>query len=130
MEQVPGILRVMRAKLGIVVFPSLWRRNKTLFLADIAGASHADKAAFKQVIGGFVMQGQGFREHSEVVGVTTDDLDETIFSRHQCCIVDATRIRLPKPKFTPLGEKSLGSSAYVGTSQFYADSPRRPGCNQ
>src|SRR5207237_4316029 len=100
-EQVPGIPRVMRAKLGIVMFPSLWRRNKTLFLADITGAPHADKAAFKQVIAGFVMQGQGFREHSEVVRVTTDDLDETILPRHQGCIVDATRIRLPKPEFTP-----------------------------
>src|SRR4029453_853361 len=98
----------MRAKLGIIVFPSLWRRNKTLFLADITGASHTDKAAFKQIIGGFVMQCQGFRKHSEVVGVTTDDLDETVFPRHQCCIVDATRIRLAKPKFAPLGEKSLG----------------------
>src|SRR5215468_4603033 len=104
----PGIPCVMRAKLRIVMFPSLWRCNKTLFLADITGAPHADKAAFKQVIGGLVMQGQGFREHSEVVRVTTDDLDETIFPRHQCCIVDATRIWLPKPEFTPLGEKSLG----------------------
>src|SRR5215467_13464409 len=33
-EQMPGVLRVMRAKLGIVMFPSLWRRNKTLFLAN------------------------------------------------------------------------------------------------
>src|SRR5215510_8290078 len=98
----------MCAKLGIFVFPSLWRRNKTLFLANIAGASHADKATFKQVIGGFVMQCQGFRKHSEVVGVTTDDLDETVFPRHQRGIVDATRVRLPKPKFAPLGEKSLG----------------------
>src|SRR5438128_9106410 len=98
----------MRAKLGIVMFPSLWRRNKTLFLANITGAPHADKAAFQQVIGSFVMQSQGFREHREVVRVTTDDLDETIVPRQQCGIVDATRIRLPKPKFTPLGEKPLG----------------------
>ena len=60
-EQVPGIPRVMRAKLRIVMFPSLWRRNKTLCLAEITGAPHTDKAAFKQVIGGFVMQGQGFQ---------------------------------------------------------------------
>src|SRR5712691_4027655 len=50
-EQVPGIPRVMRAKLRIVMFPSLWRRNKTLRLAEIARAPHADKAAFKQIIG-------------------------------------------------------------------------------
>src|SRR5262249_44148623 len=46
-EQVPSIPRVMCAKLRLVVFPSLWRRNKTLGLADITGAPPADKAAFK-----------------------------------------------------------------------------------
>src|SRR4030095_4314074 len=34
-KQVPGTPRVWRAKLRIVMFPSLWRRNKSLCLADI-----------------------------------------------------------------------------------------------
>ena len=107
-EQMPGILGVMCAKLGIFMFTSLWSCNKALFLANITGAPHTDKAAFEQVVGGFVMQGQGFREHSEVMGVTTDNLDETIFPRHQGRIVDATRIGFAKAKLASLGEKTFG----------------------
>src|SRR6266702_5312848 len=98
----------MRAKLGIVVFPSIWCRNKALFLADIAGAPHADKAAFDQVIRYFVMEGKGFSKDSQVVGIATDHLDEAVLARHQRLIVDATRIRLAKARLTPLGEKPLG----------------------
>ena len=42
------------------------------------------------------------------MGIATHDLDEAVLPRHQCRIVDATRIRLAKPKFAPLGEKPLG----------------------
>ena len=99
---------MMRPEPGIVVFPSFRRRNKALFLTDITGAPHADKAAFEQIVGVFVMECQGFSEDGEVMGVTTDDLDETIFTWYERFIVDTARIRFPKSSLTALGEKPLG----------------------
>src|SRR5712691_4517469 len=99
---------MMRPEPGIVVFPSFRRRNKTLFLTDITRAPHADKAAFDQIVGGFVMECQGFSEDSEVMGVTTDDLDKTIFAWYERFIIDTTGIRLSKSSLTALGEKPLG----------------------
>ena len=104
-EQAPGIIRMMRAKLGIFVFPGLGGRDKTLFLANITGTSHADKAAFEQVIRRFLSECEGFRQDGQIVSITAHDLNEAILLRHQRPIVDATRIRLAKARLAPLSEK-------------------------
>src|SRR5215510_938288 len=76
-EQMPGISRMMRAKLGIVVFPSFGSCNKTPLLTNIAGAPHTDEVSLDEVVWSFVMECQSLREDGQVVGVAAHDLNET-----------------------------------------------------
>ena len=108
LEQMPGVLRMVRAKLHVPILADFRRWNKVLVLTEIGGAPHAHEAPIDQVVRAFVVQRQGIDQDRQVMGVTTDHLEKAIRARHQGGIVDAMRIHLAKAKLAPLGDEPLG----------------------
>ena len=107
-EQMPGVSRVMGSEFGVVVATHLRGGDKALFLADVAGAPQTDKTSFNQIIGRFIVQGDGVDENGQIVRVATDDLYETVLVRHEGSVVYAARIHFAETEFAPLGNKPMG----------------------
>src|SRR6266540_5067389 len=107
-EQMPGVPRMMRAKLGIFVFPSFRSCDKAPFLTNIAGTPHTHKVSLDEVVWVFLMERRRLSEDGQVVGVAAHDLNEAVLAGYQRDIVDPVSIRLAKTKLAPLRQKPLG----------------------
>ena len=104
----PGILRMVRTKLRVVVCADIRGWNITRFLTQIGRTAHTDESPFDEIVRRLIVQGYRIDQHGQIVGVAAHHLNEAILTGLKCCIVDAMGIHLSEAELTPLGDKASG----------------------
>jgi len=109
----------MCAKLRVVVLARLGRRYEIALLAQIVGAAHANKAAFRQVVFFFRTQRDRVDQHRQVMSVAADDLDELILAFLESPIIDAARILFAESIFAALRNKAAAVASVLAIKLFF-----------
>ncbi len=114
LEDVKGIVGVMRAELGVVVLAHLRGRGEVPGLRNVVRPPHADESPALERVLAAAFVAEGLDQRGDVVGVAGDDLDESIAAGHQYFVVDRrARRATPKPNSLPWARNPLGPESWL-----------------